>query len=194
AKEVPNEDILTCMDMQQLGDAQLFTRCFEGQVIYDSFESEWYLWRRPHWQRDMHDYIRVLVSGHLGSVYLGATKPLNEERAQLDKELDALGPDDKERAEELKKQIKEIDALIKALIQRAKELRKRSYNTGVLYFAESLLAMPTREDGTSLWDSLTGKIGVKNGILDLHTGICRDGEPNDYIRTISPTEWRGLNA
>ncbi len=194
AKEVPNKDILAYMHMQQLGDAQLFTRCFEGQVAYDSFEKEWYLWKGHHWQRDMHDHIRVLVSGHLGSVYLGATKPLNEERAQLDKELALLNSEEKEQAESLKRQIKEIDAQIKALIHRAKELRGRSYNTGVLYFAESLLAIPTRDDGTSVWDSLTGKIGVKNGVLDLHTGICRDGQPNDYIRTFCPTEWKGLHA
>src|SRR5437879_2202156 len=65
---------------------------------------------------------------------------------------------------------------------------------GVLYFAESLLAIPTREDGTSQWDNLIGKIGVKNGVLDLHTGICRDGDPSDYIRTFSPTEWHGLDT
>lgn len=194
AQDVPIEDIRGYMDMQQLGDAQLFARCFEGQVCYDSFEKEWYLWRGHHWQRDMHDHIRVLVSGHLGSVYLRATAPLNEERARLDRELMLLGTDDKEKAEVVKKSIKEIDAQIHAFIKRAKELRGRAYNTGVLYFAEALLAVPTRDDGTSIWDSLTGKIGVKNGVLDLHTGVCRDGQPGDYIRTFSPTEWQGLHA
>lgn len=195
AKEIPVKDIHEYMDMEQLGDAQLFTRCFEGQIAYDSFEKEWYLWQGHYWKRDMHDHIRVLVSGHLGSVYLRATAPLNEERARIDRELVLLTSDeDQEQADKFKKRIKDIDGLMKAFTHRAKELRKRSYNTGVLYFAESLLALPTHDDGTSLWDSLTGKIGVKNGVLDLHTGICRDGKPDDYIRTVSPTEWRGLNA
>lgn len=195
AKEVPVKDTHEYMDMQQLGDAQLFARCFEGQIAYDSFEKEWYLWQGHYWKRDMHDHIRVLVSGHLGSVYLHANASLNKERAQIDRELTLLSSaDDQEQIDKHQKRIKDIDALMKAFAHRAKELRKRSYNTGVLYFAESLLAIPTQDDGTSQWDSLTGKIGVKNGVLDLHTGICRDGKPDDYIRTISPTEWRGLNA
>lgn len=195
AMEIPVKDIHEYMDMEQLGDAQLFARCFEGQIAYDSFEKEWYLWQGHHWKRDIHDHIRVLVSGHLGSVYLRAAASLNEERARIDRELTpTAGDEDQELSDKLKKQIKDIDALMKGFTNRAKELRKRSYNTGVLYFAESLLAIPTHDDGTSLWDSLTGKIGVKNGVLNLHTGICRDGKPDDYIRTVSPTEWRGLNA
>jgi|SRR5271157_1768684 len=194
AKEISIQYIRDYMDMQQLGDAQLFARCFEGQVVYDSFEKEWYLWQGHHWQRDMHDHIRVLVSGHLGSIYLRATAPLNEERACLDRELILLSTDERDETEKIKTRIREIDSQIQSFIKRAKELRGRTYNTGVLYFTEALMAVPTRADGTSIWDSQIGKIGVKNGVLDLHTGICRDGEPGDYIRTFSPTEWKGLHA
>jgi len=37
-------------------------------------------------------------------------------------------------------------------------------------------------------------LAVSNGVLDLRTGLCREGEPSDYIRTVSPTEWTGIET
>jgi P4 family phage/plasmid primase-like protien len=70
-------------------------------------------------------------------------------------------------------------------------LRQASRLKNVLYFASA-------HDGmgivTSQWDSDPWLLGVPNGVLDLRTGQLRDGQPADYIRTTSPTEWKGLDT
>ncbi len=45
-----------------------------------------------------------------------------------------------------------------------------------------------------IWDADRWLLGIKNGVIDLRTGQLRDGYPIDYIRSVSPTEWTGLNA
>jgi putative DNA primase/helicase len=43
------------------------------------------------------------------------------------------------------------------------------------------------------WDIPPLLLPVRNGVLDLSSGRLRDGRPNDYINTFSPTKWIGLD-
>jgi putative DNA primase/helicase len=43
------------------------------------------------------------------------------------------------------------------------------------------------------WDTDPWLLGCKNGVVDLHTGEIRPGRPEDYIKTVAPTEWQGLD-
>lgn len=78
--------------------------------------------------------------------------------------------------------------LADALANRALALRKLKRAQNVLNFAKGLLGIKGDE-----WDNDPWVLGVANGVLDLKTGALRDGKPEDYIRTISPTRWRGLD-
>ena len=44
------------------------------------------------------------------------------------------------------------------------------------------------------WDSDPFLLGCKNAVVDLRTGIARAGMPGDYIKTVAPTDWMGLDA
>ncbi len=44
------------------------------------------------------------------------------------------------------------------------------------------------------WDRDKWVLPVLNGVIDLHTGIHRPGRPRDYIRTVAPVKWKGLNS
>jgi putative DNA primase/helicase len=43
------------------------------------------------------------------------------------------------------------------------------------------------------WDRDPWILACQNGVLDLHTGILRDGRPEEFIKTSIPTEFLGLN-
>ena len=206
AKFVPIKVIELLMNEMHYGDGKLFQACFEEQSVYDHLEKEWYLWNGQHWKRDASSFIKVLVSGHLGDVYIKACGQLNIERAVLKQKLDSLSeaiseggepdPTKKEAGEEteITNKIKRIDSLIKQFLSRSKDLRKSGYKNAVLDYATQACSAPLNDDDTSVWDSKKGLLGVKNGVLDLRTGAFREGRPDDYIRTVCPTEWNGIDA
>jgi putative DNA primase/helicase len=74
----------------------------------------------------------------------------------------------------------------KAMIAAAQRLRSRSYVENVLHLAKSLLGITGEE-----WDQDPGLLGVANGVIELDTGRFRKGKPEDYIRSVAPTEWMG---
>jgi putative DNA primase/helicase len=203
AKEVPLKKIREYLEMNEYGDGLLFAEVFDGQVLYDASEKKWYLWKGHHWGLDNTGYIKTLVSGYLGSVYLKANVPLNNERAEITREigtllgLDGSKPqsnvteEENAQADRLKKKIKDIDAAMELFTKRAKDLRKANYNKNVLYFA---MSEPNIAITGERWDSNPWVLGVINGVLELKTGECRDGRPDDCIRSICPTEWKGLNT
>lgn len=47
-------------------------------------------------------------------------------------------------------------------------------------------------DGKEL-DTQPWLLTLANGVLDLKTGVLRDGRPEDYLTCASPTEWKGLD-
>jgi len=48
--------------------------------------------------------------------------------------------------------------------------------------------------GGDEWDKNPMLLGVLNGVIDLETGILRPGKPEDYIKTIAPTIYCGLDC
>ena len=43
------------------------------------------------------------------------------------------------------------------------------------------------------WDADSWHLGCKNGVIDLKTGAFRPGKPEDFIKTIAPVEFKGLD-
>jgi putative DNA primase/helicase len=58
----------------------------------------------------------------------------------------------------------------------------------------------TIRDRTSLaitgdeWDSDPDLLGCLNGVIDLRNGESRSGHPSDYIKSVAPTEWHGIDV
>ena len=191
AVHIPETDlefVLDCYRKDEWGDALLFAHLFEGQCVYDHMEKAWYLWQGHYWKRDDIRRVRQLVSGLLASVYLKASADLN---ARLDGQRSGdiasmEGGEDQEQGEQ-----RLLKKLIKGLTGRAFALRGLSRNTHVLAFACTDQRMALTSDR---WDTNPWLLGTPEGVLDLRTGLLREGIPDDYIRTIIPTRWQGIQV
>ncbi len=180
--------VLDCLRDGEEGDARLYAHLFRGQCIYDHTEKLWYEWQRHYWKPDETKHALLMASNHLAGQYMQASAELSAEAAQAEKRLDR---------DLLKKSLAD-DPHIKryewlkvttgALIERAKALKTLRRAQAVLTYAQAYLSITSRD-----WDTNPWLLGTREGVLDLKTGDLRDGRPEEYIRTIIPTAWRGLD-
>jgi putative DNA primase/helicase len=190
-KDVAISKVLAYLDENEYGDARFFADVFAGQVCYDHTEKEWYLWNEHHWKRDTTSIVRQLVAGVLGTLYLKAAADLNTEQAELDLKIEAARrqKEDTEQIAALTARSKALTGQMAALRSRASGLRSAKRNANVLRFIETEMGITAEQ-----WDTNPWLLAVPNGVLDLQSGTCRDGMPDDYIRTVCPTEWTGLDT
>jgi putative DNA primase/helicase len=167
--------ILDCLNQNEWGDALLFAHLYCGKVIYDHTEEKWYHFHNHTWHKDLIGKVKHYVSGKLASAYI-RTAAVLVERARESNE---------------KEKIDRADKHAKALLDRALKLRSVARCRNVLIFASSQEGMGITAEQ---WDTNKWLLAVPNGVIDLHNGTCRNGKPDDYIRTVAPTPWQGLDA
>jgi len=125
------------------------------------------MWTGHAWYPDRTGMIRQLVSGQVARQYMHLAADLQNEAQQNN----------------------DAGKTVTRLLARAAALRKLNRCNNVREFASNLMAMTGDE-----WDRDPWLLGVANGVLDLRTGKLRPGEPEDFIRTVSDTTWRGLDT
>jgi len=192
SKQPDFETIIQRLGENEYGDGLLFAEVFNGLVCYDHSEKAWYLWNKHHWKKDATGKIKRLVSGHLGSIYLKARgdvhKQIVDNQAEIE-QLQIVNKEDK-KLPKLNERLKYLGDLMEALEKRARALRGANRMKNVLTFAMSEHNIGITGE---IWDTDPYLIGVSNGVINLRTGQLRDGYPIDYIRSVSSTEWKGLN-
>ena len=192
-REVPTARVLEFLDMNEYGDALFFAAVFADQVCYDHTAGEWYLWDGHAWKRDATGKVRQLIAGVLGTLYLRAAADLNTVQAELDLQIQGLQREGMKQSDTrmsaLKEQYKILAGQINELQSRAKALRSAKRMANVSTFIQSEMGITS-----DMWDTHPWLLAVPNGVLDLQTGACHDGNPGDYLRTVAPTEWTGLDT
>lgn len=83
---------------------------------------------------------------------------------------------------------KERERLSKQLAQCAEQLRTTRRTSNALGYLHALLSVKA-----SKWDIHPWLLGTRQGVIDLRTGTVRAGQPDDHLRTIIPTTWKGLD-
>lgn len=190
-KPVTLEKIIAYMQENELGDARIFYEAFKGLVCYDHTDDSWWLWSSHYWIKDQTARIRLLVSGELGAIYLRAVAELHKEVAKIELSLKKMedeneGEDDAGQKEAYSDRIKKLKKYMATMRERATYLRSTARCNAVCKFIQALMGTTT-----SAWDQNAWILPVKNGVIDLKTGSLTDGKPEDYARTVCPTEWRG---
>jgi putative DNA primase/helicase len=162
----PLEDILECLGRQEAGDAELLARRYAGRILYDRTEGQWYIYQGHYWAADKAGQTERLIYTDIAAQY--------------------------QYASALKFTVGDKD-LSNELSRRANSLRtyKRIRNVLSRELAGSIPSISTTGE---LWDTDRMVLGTPNGAIDLRAGTFRPGQPTDYIRTIAPTEWKGIDA
>ncbi|HEU5382530.1 MAG TPA: hypothetical protein VFV38_44545, partial [Ktedonobacteraceae bacterium] len=73
--------------------------------------------------------------------------------------------------------------------ERVEALRARRRAGNIVSCPRARLAVEAK-----VWDANPWLLGTQPGAIDLRTGTLRPGRPNDYVRTIIPTAWKGLDT
>ncbi len=167
-----------CLSTHDEGDARLFAHLFRDRWIYDTTTGEWYEWGEQHWREDQDRQNLLRVCDEVLGAYQRGLAPMLEASEQAT-----------EARKTLRLPTDQLKALPRELKQRVHKLTHLSNIKRVLEFARSLLPIHVEK-----WDTDPWLLGVPNGVIDLRSGELRAGRPRDYIRTVIPTEWRGLDA
>lgn len=201
-KDIPKYSLSfvnACLQQQEFGDALLFAEVFRGRVVSDSSNGDWYIWQGHYWQLDKSRHIFHLVSGVLASIYMRAASevPLQKVKqyrrkkvspANGDEEIDIMTPMSEEQEADKSARESAI-ALQKKLAARASAICNLRRTESIIQYAAANLTIDS-----SQWDTKPYLLGTKDGTIDLKTGKLEPGNPDDYVRTIIPTKWTGLNT
>lgn len=177
SQEMPKQFVQQCFDANELGDGALFAAIHQGRYLYVASQAEWYRWDAHHWKLDKEEHSASGVED-VALAYLNYAQ-------ELGKKITELGDDEKDKKKQLQDQRKQY-------LRRVDRLRTDRGVRNTLRFAR-IGSHALAIEGTEL-DQDPWLLGVANGVIDLRTGILRDGHPEDYITIAAPVEWQGIDA
>ncbi len=183
SEETVRDHILEMLNDNEVGDARIFIEENRGKFIFDHSVGRWYEWHKHYWKED------------ISNRAMAAIEKVNKEYYQeIDRQnrmrLDAEKAGQTEKAGQHEANVKELFKRIRTL-QSAKR-RENVLKLASIDWTEQgykSLAITGEE-----WDQNPMILGCKNGVVDLVTGDFRSGRPEDYIKTIAPTEWQGIDT
>lgn len=172
------DTLKACLDEDEYGDAQLMYRLFDGRAVWDFSRKTWFLWAGHAWEEDRTNQMVHLIGGTLAAVYLRGI-------AEVEKKLGILAAA-KDKDEDAITKLKELIGLF---LKRATALRARKRLSNVFFLTQSFLGITGDE-----WDAKADVLAVLNGVVELETGTLRSGKPDEYLMTVVPTTWKGLDC
>lgn len=170
-------EVLDALGKNEDGDARLFIELNRGRFCYDTAERRWYVWTDHFWSKDILSEVIAAINAVI-DIYGKEAKRQAWQRLQNEK----CG-----HADEAKQHKIIEDNLLKRI--KALQTVKRKENILTLARAGSD-SLAIRGDK---WDAHPWLLPCQNGIIDLKTGGLRPGEPADYIKTVAPIEYHGLD-
>jgi|LGOV01.1.fsa_nt_gb putative DNA primase/helicase len=170
-----SKEILGALNSNEDGDAWIYIESHRGHFLYDHAAKTWHKWTGNYWEEDL----------------------IDEVIASIQAVIEVYGEEAQRQIWVLKKtknqaEAERATATIDALTKRINGLRTLRRKENILHLAkvgrESLAIIGSE------WDRDPWLLGCQNGVIDLRTGQHRPGKPEDYIKTVAPTEWLGLDA
>lgn len=174
---ISSRDVLDALCANEDGDAWLFANLNKDKFCYDHNTKDWYRWKTHYWEPDIVNNVLTAIDSAVevysqeatkqGSIRVIATK--NGENSKAKK---AKGLEDE-------------------LIKRINNLQGLSRKKHILILAaagDHSLGIKGDE-----WDTNPYLIGCNNGVIELNTGNFREGKPDEYIKTIAPIDWKGID-
>lgn len=176
--EIDSDFIWECFEANEVGDSMLYNALHRGQFVHNSdTKGEWYCFENHSWELDKTGRALAAVE-NVVALYL-------QEAAQLKEKIDEA------IKEENDKRVKYFRGLVKAFKARANKLRTVRGRENCLKAAAT-----NNEPIVISYDELDQRpmlFACENGVVELATGLLKDGDPEDYITKASPIEFKGLD-
>ncbi len=172
-----SDAIIKALNSNEDGDARLYIELHRYRFCYDHAAGRWYKFTNHFWEEDVLDE----ATGSIEKVI-----NLYGEEAQRQ----AWNRVKTEKAGQ-KNDAKKHEVIEAALLKRIRALQTKGRKENILFLARTgpaSLGVTGQE-----WDRDPWLLGCLNGVIDLQTGEHRPGRPDDFIKTVAPTEWKGLN-
>ncbi len=173
-----SQDIIEALSANEDGDAWIYTNLNRTKFCYDHSKEKWFKWSDHHWEED-------LIEEALASIDCVVDEYSKEVINQSKNRVNASKAQDNEG-------VAKAQRIEKELIKRIKSLQTVSRKKNVLRLSaagSNSLGITGNE-----WDINPLLFGCKNGVLELETAAFRSGKPEDYIKTIAPAEWKGIDS
>ncbi|WP_299980055.1 phage/plasmid primase, P4 family [Desulfobacula sp.] len=173
-----NKTVLKALFQNQDGDSYLFIKCQKDKTLHDNTTREWYIYTGNFWELD---YENSILSRIKEVIDLYGTEKLCQlalaNKAKEDGRTDAAENHQK-KAEVLQKRITQLQTLNwkkNIIILSCSGKNSLGYN------------------GLG-WDKHLMLLVCQNGVIDLQEGLFRPGKPEEYIKTVSPIFWDGIDS
>lgn len=178
--KITTEFIWECYQANEIGDSMLYNTINRGKFIQNaSTKGEWLLFDGHSWVLDRTGRALAAVED-VAQLYLGEADHIEDKIEEA------------KRQEKNKETISALKGQKKALEGRAKKLRSVSGRDNCLKCASSNM-----DPLTTTYEELDQDpwlLGVKNGVIDLRTGLLRKGRPEDLITRACPVEFNGIDV
>jgi putative DNA primase/helicase len=169
--------VLKALYANEDGDAWLFEILLRDRLRCDKASGLWYVWDGNYWKVDRLEEATAAVEEVIRFYQT------EERRLALDYRA-AFAKGEVEK-------VADYPRIQKDLKSRINRLRSAHRKRNVLRLAavgKDSLAISGDE-----WDQHPWLLGCKSGVINLRTGTLRQGRHEDFIRTVAPTEWQGID-
>ena len=166
-----------CLLANELGDGMLYAEKLRGRYVYMAGSKEWLAYQGSHWTLDATEQHLTVVE-EVVDEYLKVASELGDRM-------------NKAMADGLKETFKDLQSQQAAIYKRINRLRSTRGRKACLEFA------CTCPDGLIIkgdeLDMHPMLFPCANGVIDLTTGVLRDGRQDDYLFRASPVVWQGIH-
>ena len=176
--KVSSQFLEQCLHANQLGLGVLYRELLRDRLLFNNSGNEWLVWGGHTWG---HDIMQVAYAATEDVVdrLLEESGVMSEQVGWAYKKGD-------------KNQVKELEKKRDLIYRRVATLREDRGRNACIKFARTCRD-PLAARGDE-FDQAAMLLGCANGVVDLRTGECRPGRPDQFISKASPTEWKGVNA
>ncbi len=164
-QELGKSFVLDRLRYNRVGDANLFCTLFRNKYVYVEEWGRWLYWTGHHWDLDMREKRALADVERVCAAYQNAFAQSTEA---------------------------ENSPLHKMVKSRLDRLRTAAGRREVLECAVSIDNPPTIS--VEELDQQPYLMATPSGVIDLRTGECRPGEPEQYLLSTCTTKWEGLDA
>lgn len=177
-EEISGKMVVEALHNGEDGDAYLFVRIHAGKWVYDYALERWFYFDNHTWRLD-----------EVGQVVAELQKVIDLYLKTAAEQAE-LAADAKKRNNHAEEKV--YEEISKRLVERARKLQGLARKKKVLELARS--GQGTLGIDGKQWDTDPWVLGCPNGVINLRTGELREGRPEDYIKTVCPTPYLGLDA